>query len=102
MRHYSISAQIVPSTKADSALMKMRAALRWVATAQRAYFSETGGYADSYDALRPRFEDRIDAAVGVKFLRAAKDGWAAEDTKAAFEERPSERPGRAVCDLDPS
>jgi hypothetical protein len=104
--------------------MKMRGALRWVSTAQQGYFTQTGGYAGSFESLQPHIHGPVDAFVRVNILRATKDGWAAEathpdlpgksciywlgvaefraDTKTASEKRTSERPGRAVCDLDPS
>ena len=119
-----LQAQVTPMTKADSALMKMRGALRWVATAQESYFARAGTYAAAVDSLREDIRGNLDPRVQVTILRAAKDGWAGEathpdapgksciywigepvfgtDTKTASEKRTSTRPGRALCDSDPS
>jgi hypothetical protein len=119
-----LQAQIAPVTKADSALMSMRGALRWVATAQESHLSRAGAFASTLDSLRQDMHGPVDPLVRITILRAAKEGWAGEathpdlpgksciywlgppdfgkDTKTALEKRTSARPGRVLCDSDPS
>jgi type II secretory pathway pseudopilin PulG len=117
------TAQVI-SEPADSVQIKLRGALRALASAQEKHYTAHGTYSDDVETLKTYPGCEIAAGVTVAIQHASPLGWAAESTHNALPgescvywiARPNtigplvtrrqkypghEFPGRAICDFDP-